>query len=192
MRKSRIVQIVGYVLVVIGIIGLLWSIQPTSGTTTGEIPVGAGYYRVIKISFWYSGHVSGDFSSDSGSVHFYILDSAEYAAYSIDGTVTSSLYSTTGVTGAFSVDLPTTSSYYMVWDHGPGQDAILQQITLTYKVTGLDLTYMIAGIVLLVIGVVVSVVGLRMKKKEPALGPTPKPVSDVTTFDSKQQPQPPA
>ncbi len=182
-------RIIAYILIVIGIIGLAWSFQPTEGTTTAELPTGDGYYSYIEISMWLNGHVEGDFevTDGGGTVRFFIFDSAQYDDYSYDGIAADSLFELTSSSGSFSEDLPTTSTYYLVVDHGSTTAA--QTVEITYKISGLDLMYMIGGAVLLAIGVVLAIVGLRMKAKAQGAAPTPvtqtPQTGEVVMFDKK-------
>ena len=187
--SPRPVQIVAYILIVIGFIGLAWSFQPTKGTSTGEIPTGEGYYSYVRVSMWLSGHVEGNFevTSGGGTVRFFILDSAQYEDYSYDGIVSDSMFTLTGASGSFSEDIPTTSTYYLVVDHGSTTAA--QTVEITYEISGLDIKYLIGGTVLLAIGVVLAVVGLRMKAKAKAATPPSaaltQPTGEVVMFDKK-------
>lgn len=183
------VQIIAYILIVIGIIGLAWSFQPTKGTTTAELPTGQGYFGYVRVSMWLSGHVEGDFevTSGGGTVRFFIFDSVQYEDYGYDGIASDSMFAVTGSSGSFSEDLPTTSTYYLVVDHGSTTAA--QSVKITYKVSGLDFKYLIGGVVLLAIGAVLAVVGLRMKAKAKAATPPPAaqtaPTGEVVMFDKK-------
>lgn len=183
------VQIIAYILVVIGITGLAWSFQPAKGTSTAELPTGDGYYSYVKVSLWLSGHVEGDFevTSGGGTVRFFILDSTQYKDYSYNGVASDSIFTFTGASGSFSEDLPTTSTYYLVVDHG--STTVAQTVDITYKVSGLDIKYLIGGAVLLAIGAVLAFVGLRMKRKakETTMPPaTPiQTTGEVVMFDKK-------
>jgi len=182
-------RIIAYILVVLGIIGVAWSIQPTEGTSTAELPSGAGYYSFIKVSMWLNGHVEGNFevTSGDGSVRFFVFDSTQYDDYSVDGVASDNMFTMTGASGSFSVDLPTTSTYYLVVDHGSTTAA--QTVDITYKVSGLDIKYLIGGAVLLAVGVVLAVMGMRMKRKssattQPSAAQT-QPTGEVVMFDKK-------
>lgn len=120
---------------------------------------------------WLSGHIDGNFevTSGGGTVRFFVLDSTQYDDYSQDGVVSDTMYTVTAASGSFSEDLPTTSTYYLVVDHGSTTGA--QTVKMTYKVSGLDIKFLIAGAVSLVVGIVLTVIGLRMKAKERAVMP---------------------
>ncbi len=182
------IRIVAYILIVVGLIGLAWSFQPSEGTTTGELPAGEGYYSYVKISMWLNGHVKGDFevTSGSGTVHLYILDSAQYEDYRVDG-VSENMFSSIGSSGPFSADLPTMSTYYLVVDHASTTEA--KTVRMTYKVSGLDVKFLVGGAVALAIGAVLAMVGMRMKAKEVAAAPPPAPgvesTGEVVMFGKK-------
>jgi len=187
--STKPVRIIAYILIVIGLIGLAWSFQPTRGTTTAELPTGQGYYSYVKVSMWLNGHVEGNFevTSGGGTVRFFVFDSTQYEDYSLDGVASDSMFTSTGASGSFSGDLPTTSTYYLVVDHGSTTAA--QTVEITYKVSGLDIKYLIGGAVLLAVGAVLAVVGLRMKAKAKAATPPPaaqtQPTGEVVMFDKK-------
>jgi hypothetical protein len=182
------VLIIAYILLVIGFIGLAWSFQPTEGSMTAELPSGDGYYSGFEVSLWLNGHIAGDFEvvSGDGTVRLFILDEAQYDDYSYDGVVSDSLYYYTGSSGSFSVDLPTTSTYYVVVDHGSVTTA--QTVDIAYEVSGIDIIYLVGGAVLLAIGVVLVIVGMRMKAKAKAAEPPsarPEASGEVVMFDRK-------
>lgn len=81
MKKNKIVSIVAYLLIVIGILPLLWSFQPVDNKQTVELPAESGIFYRITIPSQISGHVSGDFTVDSGQVNVYVLSKAQYAEY---------------------------------------------------------------------------------------------------------------
>jgi len=185
--SPKIIAIVAYILIIIGIIGVAWGLQPTEGDVTASLPSGAGYYSYIKISMWLNGHVSGSYEVTSdGTVRLLVLDSEQFDEYSVSGYVSNPLDSSTSTAGSFSADLPTTGAYYIVVEHASTTDP--QEIDISYKVTGIDLTYLIAGAVLLAIGAVLAVVSMRMKAKAKAVAPPApvQPTSEVVMFDKKK------
>ena len=182
------VLIIAYILLVIGFIGLAWSFQPSEGTVTAELPSGDGYYSGFEVSLWFNGHIDGDFEvvSGDGTVRLFVLDEAQYEDYSYDGVVSDSLFYSVGYSGSFSVDLPTTSTYYIVVDHGSVTTA--QTVEIAYEVSGLDLIYLIGGSVLLAAGVALVIVGMRMKARAKAAEPPsaqPETGGQVVMFDRK-------
>jgi flagellar basal body-associated protein FliL len=188
MKSHKILQIVALILMIIGLIGLTWSFQPSEGTTVADLPSGAGYYNYIEVSMWFNGHMAGDFTvtSGDGTVRIFILDSTQYSDYSHDGQVSESIFAYIASTGTFSVDLPTTSTYYLVVDHGSTTTAKIVEIS--YEVSGLDLKYLIGGAVLLAVGAVLAIIGMRMKAKSKATETQPpqaSPNGEVVMFDKK-------
>ncbi len=189
MKKSKIVTAVGGILIAFGLIGVVWGIQPAKGTETLTIPSGDGYFVYLKVSGWLNGHLSGDFSvTSAGTVDFYILDPSQYDEYSYDLQPSDDMESISSSTGEFSVDLPSSGSYYMAIDHGSGYESVIQTVEVNYEITGFEMIFLIGGIVLVAIGAVVSLLGLRMRTKE-SVDVTAKPtLSDVTVFDEKPKP----
>ncbi|MDH4123882.1 MAG: hypothetical protein OEV21_07365 [Thermoplasmata archaeon] len=188
MNKIKILKTIGSILISIGIIGIIWGIQPEENATTHDIPAGAEWCCYAEISLVLNGHISGEFNTmDSGTVHFFVMSSDQFDRYLL-GLSTSNMYSYTGTGTTFSVDLPTASTYYLVFDHGTGYLNIIQHIDLTYKLTGLFLIFFIAGAVIITIGIIIILFAFRMKKKEEALGETTDLRTeniDVITFDKK-------
>jgi hypothetical protein len=192
LNKHKVLAIVAYILIIVGFIGIAWSIQPSKSSGTVTIPAGAEHYSFTKISLWMYGHVSGNYTVvGTGTVEVFVLNSAQYAEYAWDLEPSDSLNMSLGATGSFSADLADTSTYYIAVNHGAGYDSMDQQVKLTYKVSGLDLMYLIGGVVVLVIGVVLAVVSMRMKAKAKAMEPAPLPPvsqpTDVTMFDTKRK-----
>lgn len=192
MNKQKIVAIVGYILIVAGVIGIAWSVQPSKETGNVTLPAG-DYYAGVKVSFWMFGHVSGDYEviSGGGSVQLYVLNSEQYAEYSWDLMPSDSLDYDIGSSGSFSADMADTSTYYIVVNHVSGATANEQIVKISYKVSGLDLKYLLGGVAALAIGAVLAVMSMRMKAKAKAMQPAPltpeSQPTDVTMFDTKRK-----
>lgn len=193
MNKQKIVAIVGYILIVVGVIGIAWSVQPSNDTSNVTLPAGAEYYAGVKISFWMFGHISGDYevTSGGGSVQLFVLNSEQYAEYSWDLMPSDSLDDDVGSSGSFSADMADTSTYYIVVNHGPGPALNEQVVKISYTVSGLDLKFFIGGVAALAIGAVLTVMSMRMKAKAKAIQPAPlapeSQPTDVTMFDTKRK-----
>jgi hypothetical protein len=189
LKKSKIVSIVAYLLIVIGILPLLWSFQPINNKQTIELPAESGIFYRITLPNQVSGHVSGDFTVDSGQVNVYVLSKAQYAQYAWDLDPSSTMNKVTGAFGEFSVDLPSTATYYVAVDHEGVGVPTEQTVTISLKITGIGITYLVIGVIMVAVGGVLAVVGMRMKAKEVALmPPAPSPGSkatDVTMFDKR-------
>jgi len=156
------------------------------------LPAG-DYYAGVKVSFWMFGHVSGDYEviSGGGSVQLYVLNSEQYAEYSWDLMPSDSLDYDIGSSGSFSADMADTSTYYIVVNHVSGATANEQIVKISYKVSGLDLKYLLGGVAALAIGAVLAVMSMRMKAKAKAMQPAPltpeSQPTDVTMFDTKRK-----
>jgi hypothetical protein len=187
-NPHKVLTAIGLVLMLIGLIGVAWSIQPASGSTTVTVPAGAGYYCYMKISGFVGGHLSGDFTvTPGGSVSFYVLDPTQYADYMQDLSPSGYMFTTTGSSGTFSADLPTSGTYYIAFHRGSGYEGSAQIVEVNYNVSGIELILLIGGAVLLAAGVVLTVIGLRMKSKAKAMEPAMAklPATDVTLFQNK-------
>lgn len=190
MKKSKMVSIVGYVLIVVGLLVTLWStpLIGTEKTSTQTIPSG-DYFRYWKTGTITAAQVSGSFQVEGGTdVELFIFTEAQYDQWYSTGTGPS-LAHAIAPAGKFSQDLPGTGVFYLIVAHGPTSNAE-QTFTLTYEASGIMITYLLVGVVLLAIGIVLSVMGLRMKRGENEMEAPPIPpkaVDDVTSFDRTQK-----
>jgi uncharacterized membrane protein len=194
MKSTRVLAVIGYVLVILGLGAVVYQgfIANSTGTTSATIPAGGQYYVAFKTksSMWMNAHIEGSIEVEGGETAYaYLLTSAQYQEYVYDLQPTTSLWSTHGSSGTFSVDLPGTGRYYVVANHDPGSSSIAQTVTLTYTISGINLLYVMVGAILLAVGISLSIVSLRMRKKD--LGAAPVSGTGSTTevkmFDSKQK-----
>jgi len=189
MNKGKVLLIVGVVLALIGLGMIVYAMLPATQTSSATISNGAGYYVRLEIGGLMSGHISGNFSVNTGTVDFYILDKTNMNDYH-NGDSYVSIYSSSGASGDFSLDLPDSGQYYLVFDHSATSQSIDQEVTVTLEATGTSITVLIVGVALLVVGAILALVGVMMRKKEPAAqqmrGPT-----DVVMLNQQTPPPPP-
>jgi len=194
MKKHRILAIVSYIVIVIGIgaLGYNGFIADSSGTSSMTIPAGEGYFAAFytKSSMWINAHIEGTIEVDgAGGLDMFVLDSTQYDEYSFDLSPASSLWSAHGSAGSFSIDLPGSGRYYVVANHDSDSSSVAQTVTLSYKITGIDMLYVIIGAVVMAVGIALAYVSFRMRKKDEAATPVPSssPTTEVKMFDSKQK-----
>jgi len=194
MKGHRILAIVGYLLIVLGVGPLIYLgfIAEGSGTSSMTIPPGDGYYASFKTesSMWMNAHLEGTVNIlGGGTVDVLVLNSAQYQEYSYDLIPSSSIWSSSGSSLEFAVDLPGSGAYYVVANHATGSSSYDQTVTLTYKMSGINLLYVIVGVVMIAVGAALSFVSLRMRKKEgaPIIPQATTSSTEVQIFDSKQK-----
>jgi hypothetical protein len=194
LKAYRVLRIVGYFLILFGLSAFIWQgfLSESSGTTSMTIPSGPGYYVAFytKSSMWMNAHFEGTITVDTGTVNMYFLNAHQYATYTDALNPGTSLWSSLrAAQGTFSLSSADIGKYYITVDHFGTNPSMSQTVTLTYKITGINLLYVIIGAILLMIGAIVTFVGFRMKKKETESLPLPPPgpVTEVKMFDSKER-----
>lgn len=185
---------IAYLLIVIGMGTLLYQgfIAEGSGTSTLTIPAGTGYYAGVSTesSMWINAHLEGTIDvTGGGTADVLVLTSSQFEEYKIDLVPSSSIWSSTGKSMELSVDLPGSGAYYVVANHATGSESSVQTVTLTYKLSGINLLYVIVGAVMMAVGVVLAYASLRMRKTEPStlVQQATTSSSDVKMFDGKQK-----
>lgn len=156
-------------LILAGIIALsgIYVVDPlgsASNSMTASIPAGNYYYR-IELSVLKGGHLSGTFNEIAGnSVSFYLFNEPDFQAYAHAGTTTS-LYATSGPNGSFSTAISSPGTYYLVLAHSTSGSNTVQNIQISYTIDGLNLEMLLIGTTLILAGVVLTVVGIRMRRR---------------------------
>ena len=187
MRKSKIFTNIGAVLVVVGLLGVVYGVMPGDESDTLTLPVGSEYYYVIETKDIINLEISGDFTVTGGStVAFYVFTPDQYDDFAA-GTGTASLYHATAAAAEFSVADEGAGKLFIVFMHGDTYDA--QEVSYNMSASGIILTLVVAGAILMAAGVVMIVFALRVKKGETAAVPPMPQSGDVVRFD---QPKPPA
>jgi|GEM_PF-3597636 len=171
MKAFKVLAIVGGILVSIGLILTVNAIVPGSTTETIAIPAGAEWYAYYEFSILFSGSVSGEFQVlSSGSVNLYVMTQAQYDGFSLTGDGPS-LFTTSGSSGTFSANLPSGGKHFLVFTHGGGWEGVIQDVRTTLRVSGIEPTFFVGGIVLVLVGVALSALGLRKKRQAAAARP---------------------
>lgn len=187
MNKSKVLLVVGVVLALIGLAMTVYAIMPAEKTSTETIPAGAQYYVQWSVGGLMNGNVSLNFSVDTGTVNVYVFDKANYNNYHDGNAFVPIAYAPELPAGVFSLELPGSGQYYLVFDHGVNSQNIDQAVTVKVKVTGTSIMGLAIGVVLLVVGAILAIVGFIMRRKEPAAQKTQGP-TDVTMVGQKIPP----
>ncbi len=188
MKKGKILTAVGAVLAVIGVYLAVMSALPEEQTFQDTLPADTQYYNYYMIEFGglIGGSVEVDLTVADGAMDVYVFDSDQFAEYETS-LEADHLYTTSGDSGSFTWDVPDSGTYYVVMDHSPADTSSDQDFTVTMTVNGISIMGMVIGIVLIAVGVVIAVFGLRMQKKEAVATPAP-PQTGVTFFQGEQGP----
>jgi hypothetical protein len=194
MKGHKILAFIGYLLIIFGLGALIWQgfLSEGSGTMNVTLPAGKDYYVAFptQSSMWMNAHFEGTISVDTGTVNMYFLNAHQYEKYIQTLNPGTSLWSSSRTANAsFSLTAPDIGKYYVTVDHFGTTPSMTQTVTLTYKISGINLLYVIIGAILLMVGAIVSFVGFRMRKKEAETLPVPPagPVTEVKMFDSKEK-----
>jgi len=188
MKKSKVLIMVGPILILIGIGLIAGAMLPAENTETFTIPDGP-YYYAFESTTILGLRLEGEFEVDGvlETVTLYVMTPDQYDAYANFGETVAE-YTVEGNSGSFDVSLDTTKGY-IVFEHGFLWSLFSQDVTLTYTIHGTAVTYLAGGIALLAIGVVLIVYGVMLGKKEAAMAPPQQqPPADVMMFDQQKPP----
>jgi flagellar basal body-associated protein FliL len=188
MMMSKVLGVLATIFISVGIIVTIWAFQPSEQSEEKTIPFGEEWIIYYEFSGWINGHVSGDFvvAPENGIITVHIMDKEAYERYILMGILSDTLYSETGSSGSFSVDLPSTSKYYLVFEHA---DRVSEQtFDLDMRVTGIIMLFLVAGIATVVVGVFIAILSFRMKaKQQPVSQQQGTKSDDVTIFGEEQK-----
>lgn len=191
MKTSKILIMVGPILILIGI-GLIWgAVMPAEYTEDFTIPgnsLSESYFYVFESTNIIGLRMEGEFEVEGllESVTMYVMTPDQYNAY-INSEGTEAELTVSGHSGSFDISLDTMKGY-LVFEHGLLWSLFAQDVTLTYTVHGTAVTFLVAGIIMMAVGVVLIVYGLRLGKKEAATAPPTQATADVMMFDQQKPP----
>ena len=171
-------------MIVLGVTMIGLGFYPWSQTNVVEIPGEASVYINWDIAGYIDGHLSGHFTTDVGTINLFILTSEQYQTYKrnfLDPE--DSLYSFTGSSGSFSIDLPDLAlsfdllglvndalsvvKYHICVDHGT-TEGVGQTVTLHMETKGTCVVFIWRGMVTLVTCIGGTVLASRRNAKEDA------------------------
>ena len=188
MKRSGVLLAGAAIAVAIGVFFVWSSIPPASNTTTFTIPSGNYFYRFETTSLL-DAEVTGSFDVTSGDdVTVMLFDQTEYKSYETTG-LASPLFSSSGSTGTFSGSLSGVGKLFIVFEHEAMSGSGETSVQIDYKVSGIAITYLALGIALVVIGVVVAVIGSRIRRKEVEATPPSPAATDVTILSPPEAPK---
>lgn len=190
LNKGKVLLVVGVVLALIGLAMIVYAILPAERTSSETILTGAGNYIYWSVGGLMNGNISLNFSVDTGTVNVYVFDKTNYNNYANANAFVPIAYAPDIPAGVFSLELPGSGQYYLVFDHAVNSQNIAQEVTVKVKVTGTSIMGLTIGVVLLVVGAILAVVGFIMRKKEPAAQKTQGP-TDVVMVGQQTPPPPP-
>ncbi len=181
MKAFRVLLATGGILLIVGI---YFAIPGTavSGNGTYSVPAGNFYYR-ITLNLLKAGRISGQFSETSGNIiSLYVFTGAQFDSYR-NGVVGQDLFAISGGSGTFSASVVSPGDYYLVLQHGANFVNQTQAVQLTWQLDGTNPVLLGLGITILVVGVILSLLGYRMRRR----GAPPPSTAGVILFD---QPKP--
>lgn len=128
---------------------------------TASIPAGPAWYYVYRIDVLGPGRLAGTFEDVGGRVvDVQVFAERQYRSYEFIG-LGYSLFSTRGSAGSFTVDLPGTGTYYLVFDHGAGFEGASQDVRVSYRLLGVEPDFLLAGAAFAAAGIGAVALGLR-------------------------------
>lgn len=184
MKPSRVAIIFGGILITAGV----FMLYPTRGdidSYNDTLPPGQAAY--IEFNILFAGRASGDYRETTGrSINLYVYDAQQFLRFSTTPATPQGLFSTSGVSGTFSANIPMPGKYYLVIDQGAGNEQATVTWVLNLKLDGTNTLFLGLGATMIAAGAITAVIGYRAKKKaESQRQPSPQ---DVVLFD---QPPPP-
>lgn len=146
--------------------------QGTQGTIA-TIPAGPTWFFPYHIKVLGSSRVSGQFADPAGGVvNVYVFGESQYEWYAFIG-LGQGLFSTNGSSGTFSIDLPSSGTYYLVFAHGAGSEEARQEVRVSYRVAGIEPEFLGVGVPLIAIGIAGVALGLWWRDRQ-ARGQNPQ------------------
>lgn len=177
-RRKRLAQLLfalGCIVIAVGSVSFATSLQPSEGTKTIKVPpalpavadlIGTNYWVIARFSFWSDAVLSWSINANVPHMQLWssLMGQSTYNELTRQGFVsTGTLYSSFGNYSA-SIGLPTTGTYYIVFSNSePWREPV--NITFHYRITGVNLTFLVPGALLVLTGIVVLVVSVKAYRK---------------------------
>lgn len=184
MKKGKILIAVGVAVIVLGAYFAAFAVLPAEDTENVTIPAGDWIY-VFSFGGIIDGSVDVDYTVADGSIRVLVFNAEQYADYESTGSA-DVMYSHSGDSGSFSFDLPDSGTYYIVLEHGLLSVLIDQDVSFQTTISGISITGIVIGVVLIVVGVVLAFYGSKLKARESAAAPPP-PQTGVTFFQGQER-----
>jgi len=168
MRKPGVAVGIGALMVLIGLVVLIGSLHLGEDKREFDINPGELYYNYISVGLFPGAKLSGIYQvSDGSSIELYVFSSQDYENYQNGGTAYYITHAS-GSSGSFDVTVDTGGTYYIVLEHSDAYNNRRQTGSATYKITGTDVVMLVVGALILVIGLVLTIFGVKLRRKEQA------------------------
>lgn len=129
------------------------------------IPAGPAWFYVYRIDILGAGRLEGTFEDVAGrTVDMYVFAARDFPVYEFVG-LGNSLYRTQGTAGSFAVGLPGSGTYYLVFDHGTGNEEAPQEVRVSYRLRGIEPEFLQAGLAFVVPGILAVAFGLKVRSR---------------------------
>lgn len=188
MRWFQVAIVIG-ALLALGGVYVIYPADPAEETNNDFIDPDQYYF--VELNIFWDGRLFGNYRETAGrSLRLHIYDIQQFVGFTTEPTSPVGLFSTSGSLGTFSANLPMPGKYYVILEHGPGNEQTTQTFSLTIGLDGTNAVVLALGGGLIATGVIIAVVGYRAKKK----AESQKQVSpqDVVLFGQPPPPPPPA
>lgn len=163
MERWKIVNAIGAILVLIGVWLSIGAIMPDGpDTSTMDIPPGM-FYKMYTTSALSGASVSGSYHIEPGTADFYVFNEAQYQGFYQYGFVDEYIYHDSGHENDFEVALSGTDTFYIVVLNTDADSTITQELQITSTWNGLSWSQLSIGIVLIIVAVVLTIYGLKLK-----------------------------
>ncbi|MFQ5918454.1 MAG: hypothetical protein ACE5I4_00225 [Thermoplasmata archaeon] len=109
------------------------------GEETFGIPAGAQWYYAVEIPFQAGGRIHIDFQETSQrAIDVLVLAEADYEAFLGATSTPLIIEETSGAAGVLALSLREAGTYYLVFTHAAGTNAVPQEVDLRYSFTGVQ------------------------------------------------------
>lgn len=139
------------------------------GEETFGIPEGAQWYYAVEIPFQAGGRIHIDFEETSQrAIAVLVLAEGDYEAFLSATAVPFVIEETVGPSGVLALSLRDAGTYYVVFMHGPGTQAVSQEVALRYSFTGVqpeEPDWVLVGLGVLAAGLGAAVVTIGARRR---------------------------
>jgi hypothetical protein len=162
MKSFQVAIVIGALVALIGI-GLLYPTRPSQDNYNDFIGPDEFYY--VEMDIFFGGRVSGNYTDSGGrSLILHVYDTQQFLTFTTQSTP-QGLFSTSGSSRFFSADLSMPGKYYVVIEHGLGDEQTTQTFTMNVRIDGTNSLMLGLGVGMTAVGGIVAIVGYRAKKR---------------------------
>ncbi len=138
------------------------------GEETFGIPAGAEWYYAVEIPFQAGGRIHIEFQETSRrAISVLVLTEGDYHAF-LNAESVPVIESTSGSSGVLALNLREAGTYYLVFMHGAGTQAVPQEVELRYSFTGLqpeEPDWLLVGFGVASVGLGTGVVAIAARRR---------------------------